>query len=75
MTTNAILHAKRWDIYMNNRRKHLLRGGYHKEVSGSDGKKFFWGAVDNHVVEDGKEHDEIGFTGGFMIIFLKNTTR
>ena len=43
----SILHAKRWC-------------GYSVEVSGSDGKKVLWEVVDDHVVEEGKEHDDIG---------------
>ena len=33
------------------------------EVSGSDGKKVLWEVVDDHVVEEGKEHDDIGLWG------------
>ena len=32
-------------------------------MSGSDENKFLWEVVDNHVDDDGKEHDEIGLRG------------
>ena len=34
----SILHAKRWDFYMNNTLS-VTKGGYSLEVSGSGGKK------------------------------------
>ena len=33
------------------------------EVSVSDRKKVIWEVVDNHVVDDGNNHDEIGLQG------------
>ena len=45
----ALLHAERWDVYMNNK-KALIKGGYCVELSGSDGNKFLWEVVDNYVV-------------------------
>ena len=39
------------------------------EVSGSDGKKFLWEVVDDHVVEEGKEHNDIGLWGFDFILF------
>ena len=39
------------------------------EVSGSDGRKVSLKALENHVVEEGKEHDEIGLWG--LIFFNK----
>ena len=44
-------------------RKTLIRGGKYVEVSGSDGRKVSLKALENHVVEEGKEHDEIGLRG------------
>ena len=38
----------------------LMKGGYSVEVVGSDGKKFIWEVVDDHVVEEGNDHVEIG---------------
>ena len=49
----SILHTKRWDVYMNEK-KMLNKGGYSVEVSGSDGKKVIWEVVDDHVIEEGK---------------------
>ena len=58
----VILHAKMWDVYMN-KKKELIKGGYSMEVSGSDEKKVLWELVNDHVVEEGKEHDDIGRRG------------
>ena len=33
--------------------KVLIKGGYYVEVSGSDGNKFLWEVVDNHVFNIG----------------------
>ena len=44
-------------------RKLLTNSGYSVKVSGSDGKKVLWEVVDDHVVEEGKEHDDIGLWG------------
>ena len=55
----ASLHTKNWDVYMNDE-KVLIKGSYYVEVSDSDGKNFMWEVVDDHVVEQGKEHDKIG---------------
>ena len=46
-----ILHAKRWDFYMNEKQS-LIKGGYYVVVSGSDGNKVLWRVVDNNVVEE-----------------------
>ena len=32
-------------------------------MSGSNGNKMFWEVVYDHVVEEGKEHDDIGLRG------------
>ena len=32
-------------------------------VSGSDGRKVIWEVVDDRVVEEGKEHGDIGLWG------------
>ena len=58
----ALIYTKILDVYMNDS-KALIKGGYSVEVSGSDGNKVLWGVVDAHVVEEGKEHDEIGLRG------------
>ena len=41
----------------------LIKGGYHLKVSYYDWIKVIWELVDYHVVEEGKEHDEIGIQG------------
>ena len=40
----AILRAKMWYVYMNEK-KALINGGYSVKVSASDGKKILWGVV------------------------------
>ena len=57
-----IPHSKRCDLYMNEK-KELIRGRNYVEVSGFGGKKVFLGVVYDHVVEEVKEHDEIGLRG------------
>ena len=47
----AILHAKMWYLYTNEK-KALIKGGYYVEVSGSDRKKVLWGVIDYHVLEE-----------------------
>ena len=36
-----ILHAKRWDVYINDKEV-LIKGGYYVEVSGYDEDKVLW---------------------------------
>ena len=62
-----LLHAKRWDVYVNGK-EHLIQGGYLVEIVGSDGKKVLWEVVDNHVIEEETDHDEIGVRGFIIII-------
>ena len=52
----AFLHAKRWDIYVNEKEK-LVKGGYLVEVVGHDKKKVLWGVVGDHVVEEPTDHE------------------
>ena len=40
----ALLHAKRWDVYVNEK-ENLIEGGYLVEVVGNDGKKVLWEIV------------------------------
>ena len=47
---NSLLHAKMWDVYINERGK-LIKGGYLVEFVVSDGKKVIGGVVGNHFVE------------------------
>ena len=46
----AWLHAKRLDLYVNER-ENIVKGGYLVEVVGYDKKKLIWGVVNDHVVE------------------------
>ena len=41
----------------------MVKGGYSVEFSEKDGKKVIWKVVDNHVVEEGVEHEELGLRG------------
>ena len=58
----ALLYAKRWDIYVNEKEK-LVKGGYLVEVIGHYKKKVIWEVVDDHVVEEPTDHEEIGLRG------------
>ena len=69
----VILHNESWDVYMNDKGA-LIKGEYFVEVSGSDGERVIWEVVDDHVVEEGKNHDEIGLRG-IDLIFLAKTSR
>ena len=53
--TKALLHAKRWDIYIDEK-ENLVKGGYLLEVVGHDKKKVLWEFVDNGVVEEPTEN-------------------
>ena len=64
----VILHNKMWDVYMNYKEA-LIKGGCSVEVSGSDGYKVLWEVVDDHVVEEGNNHDDIGLRGGLFRFF------
>ena len=50
-----LLHAKRWDVYVNER-ENLVKGGYLVEVVGHDKKRVLWEVVNYHVVEDPSDH-------------------
>ena len=46
----------------------LVKGGYLVEVSDKDGKEVIWEVVDDHLVEEGVEHEELGLRGfGFNL--------
>ena len=55
----ALLHDKRWNVYMIEKRS-LIRGGYYVEVSCCDGKKVLLEVVDDCVVEKPNDNYEIG---------------
>ena len=58
----ALLHAKRWDLYLYEREK-LVKGKYLVEVVGHDKKKVLWEVVGDHVVEEPSYHEDIGLRG------------
>ena len=46
---NALLCAKRLDVYANYK-ENIIQGGHLVEVVSYDGKKVLWEVVDDHVV-------------------------
>ena len=64
----ALLHTKRWDIYVNDKGK-LVKGGYSVEVFSHDKKRVIWEVVDDHVVEEPSDHEEIGLRGFDFNVF------
>ena len=68
----VLLHAKRWDVYVNEK-GNLIKGGYLVEVVGYDRKKVIWGVVEDHVVEEETVYDEIGLWG--FVFFLTKMRR
>ena len=63
-----LLHAKRWDLYVNEKEK-LVKGGYSVEVVGRDRNKLLWGGVNNYVLEEPSDHEEIGLWGFDFNVF------
>ena len=64
----ALLHAKRWYIYVNYK-GNLVQGGYSVEVVGHDRKKVLWEVVNDNVVEEPTDHEEIGLWGFDFYVF------
>ena len=58
----ALLHAKRWYLYLNEKEK-LVKGKYSVEVVGHDKKKVLWEVVGDHVVEEPCDHEDIVLRG------------
>ena len=56
------LYAKKWDVYIL-KEEAFVKGGHLVEVYNKDGKKVIWEVVDEHVVEEGVEHEEIVLQG------------
>ena len=54
----TFLHAKMWDLYVNEKGK-LVKGGYLVEVIGHHGKKVLWDVLENHVVEEATDHGRV----------------
>ena len=63
-----MLHAKRWDLYLNEKEK-LVKGKYSVEVVGHDKNKVLWEVVGDHVVEEPCDHEDIGLRGFDFNIF------
>ena len=63
-----LLHDKNWDVY-NSEKKALVNSGYLVEVADKEGKKVVWEVVNDHVVEEGFEHEELGLQGFDFILF------
>ena len=58
----ALLHDKRWDVYVNEK-ENIVKGGYLVEVVSHEKNKVLWGVVDDHVVEEPTDNEEIGLRG------------
>ena len=67
----SLLHAKRWDIYVNEKEQ-LVKGGYLVEFVVRDKKKVLWEVVNDHVVEEPTDHEEIGLQGFDFNVFDKD---
>ena len=67
----AFLHAKRWDLYVNEK-ENIVKGKYSVEVFGHDEKKVIREVVDDHVVEEPSDHEDIGLRGFDFNIFDKD---
>ena len=48
-----------------------MKGGYSIGFSDKNGKKLIWGPVNDHVVEEGFEHEDIGPRGFNLIYSMK----
>ena len=59
----AFLHAKRLDLYVNEKGK-LVKSKYLVEVVGHDKKGVLWEVVGDHVVEEPCDHVDIGLRVG-----------
>ena len=64
----ALLHAKRWGLYVNNKEQ-LVKGKYSVEFVGHDKNKVLWEVVDENVVEEPSDHEDIGLQGFNFNIF------
>ena len=53
-----------------NKKYALIKGIYSVEVSGSDGKKVIWEVVEDHVLDKGKDHDEILLRINYFLYFI-----
>ena len=68
MDKKALLHAKRWYLYLYEKDK-LVKGKYLVKVLGHDKKKVLWEVVGDHVVEEPCDHEDIELKGFSFNIF------
>ena len=66
-----LIHAKRWDVYANEKEK-IVKRGYSVEVVVHEKKKVLWEVVDDNVVEKPTDHEEIGLRGFDLNLFDKD---
>ena len=64
----VLLHAKRWDVYLDEKKK-LVKGGYSVEFVGNEKKKVIWEVVNDHVVEEPTDNEEIVLRGFDLNLF------
>ena len=70
----ALLHANRWDLYLDEKEK-LVNGKYLVEVVGHDKKKVLWEVVKYHVIEEPSDNKDIGLRGFDFNIFDEDEER
>ena len=47
----------------------MVKGGYLVEVSDKDGRKVIWDVKDDHVFEEGVEHEDLSLQGFYFNLF------
>ena len=52
-------------------REALVKDGFFVEVSYKDSKRVIWEVDDDHVVEEGVEHEDLGLRGFILIYLMK----
>ena len=62
------IHAKKWYVY-NSEKQYLVNDGYFDEGNDKERKKVIWEAVNDHVVEEGVKHEELGLQGFDFVLF------
>ena len=58
----ALLHAKYWDLYVNEK-EILVKGKYSVEFVGHDKRKVLWEVVGDHLVKEPSDHEDIRLRG------------
>ena len=49
----------------------MVKCGYSVEVSDKGGNKLIWEVADDHVVEEGVEHEDLALRGFILIYLMK----